>query len=227
MDQLRKSFKNNGVLHHAYALAGQYASVKDEVVVFLRDDCGFLVAQNSDVQFSFSETFGIDESRALEASAHRKAFASSGKFFIVGCETLTHEAQNALLKLFEDPPIQTTFFLIIPSHAQLFPTLRSRLYLLESESYGEEVNTSASAKFLAAVPGVRLELVSKMIEGKDRTQAVQFVNGLEELVYKSTSEERVEALRSLAKVRTYLPDRSSSLKLILEHLSLVLPVKKV
>jgi len=224
MDHLRSTYKRSQTLHHAYGIEGLYELVRGEVVAFLESDCGFRVVGNPDVQFLYHETFGIDESRSLDASAHRKALGATGKFFIAGCQTLTHEAQNALLKLFEDPPAQTTFFLIVPSHTQLLPTLRSRLYLLKK---GEErdVNTSAAQKFLKASPAERLEIVAKIVEGKDKAGATHLVNGLEEILYSRQGEERTVALKRLAQVRTYIPDRSSSLKLILEHLALTLPAR--
>lgn len=45
--------------------------------------------------------------------------------------TLTHEAQNALLKMLEEPPADTVFILTSPSVQQLLPTVRSRLQTID------------------------------------------------------------------------------------------------
>ena len=225
LEEIQTAFTRTRTLHHAYSIEGSWDAVRESIERFLANDVGVPVVANPDVQFLFVETLGIDESRSLEGAAHRKAYASVGKFFVTGCQTLTHEAQNALLKLFEDPPAQTIFFLIVPSHAQLLPTLRSRLYLISGQRRDTKEQTASAQAFLVAPPRKRMAMLTSIVENKNREEAVRLINALEvSLCRLPHSNERTEAIKQIYMVRKYILDRASSVKLLLEHLAITLPV---
>lgn len=54
---------------------------------------------------------------------------SSTKYIIIGSHEITDVAQNALLKLLEEPPLHIEFIIISPTKSILLPTVRSRLPL--------------------------------------------------------------------------------------------------
>ncbi len=98
--------------HHAYYIEGplsQFYDYKKIVKPFWA--CSF-------------EQFGIDEARELIALAGLKNFNEA--VFLVGAASITGEAQQALLKLFEEPQQGTVFVLVVP-HGVLLSTLRSRM----------------------------------------------------------------------------------------------------
>lgn len=225
MEEIKNVFARTKTLQHAYSIEGRWELLRGSLERLLTEDVGVSVTANPDVQCLFFETFGIDESRMLETSAHYKAYAPVGRFFIIGCQSFTHEAQNALLKLLEDPPARTTFFFIVPSHAELLPTLRSRLYLVsKTEMVADDADKETAAAFLNVSLRQRLELVADIIERKDRAEAVRLINGLEIMFFQcSQGENRLGALKQLRMVRRYLLDRAASLKLLLEHLAVTLP----
>ncbi len=80
-----------------------------------------------DLEGAPSREIRVDEVRAL---ARRLSFAQvfgRRKVAIVApAEALNERAQNALLKTLEEPPPQTTFFLITSQPDELLPTVRSR-----------------------------------------------------------------------------------------------------
>ena len=96
-------------LHHANLLIGGSEEAESYVRLFC-DDCGVKVANNPDFFAFRMDTFGIDEARELKILAARKAITTK-KIFLIAAERLTREAQNALLKTFEDPFPDTFFFL--------------------------------------------------------------------------------------------------------------------
>jgi len=49
------------------------------------------------------------------------------KYIIIETKKLSNVTQNSLLKLFEEPPKNITFILIVPSKSIVLPTIRSRL----------------------------------------------------------------------------------------------------
>ena len=56
------------------------------------------------------------------------------KIFIIETGFFTREAQNSLLKVFEEEPTEGThFFVFTPSAETLLPTLRSRMVILHQK----------------------------------------------------------------------------------------------
>ncbi len=171
------------------------------------------------------ERFGIDESRELIALASLKNFNEA--VFLIGAASISSEAQQALLKLFEEPQKGTVFILLIP-HGALLPTLKSRM-LLYPESIVEFSRSDLLAKqFLKMGGEERSDFIAKMLKDEEglKERVRDFVNALEEkLVDGHQMSLKVrEGLKDIAMVRDYLGDRSPSPKMLLEHLALSLPV---
>jgi len=73
----------------------------------------------------------VDDIRPVQDFLHHTAADGSWRVVIVdGAETLNRNAANALLKLLEEPPSNTVFFLTCPTPSALLPTIRSRCRLL-------------------------------------------------------------------------------------------------
>ena len=140
-------------LHHANLLVGTL----EEAEFYLRSLCGGLgieLPNNPDFFTLKAETFGIDEARELRVWSTRKAVTSS-KIFLILPARLTLEAQNALLKTFEEPFSNTYFFLSVREESLITPTLRSRMQAVRVS--GNSIFTSAVAeKFLSLSPKNRL-----------------------------------------------------------------------
>ncbi len=69
----------------------------------------------------------IDQVRRLQQRAMLRAVRGRYKvFFIEAVDTATRAAQNALLKVLEDPPGDTVFILIAHNETPLLPTIVSR-----------------------------------------------------------------------------------------------------
>ena len=227
-------------LHHAYGVSGNADMLVHQILRALEESVGFAAKGNPDFRAERHEVLGIDEARALKEAAERTAVTGGKKVFIVSARGITHQAQNALLKIFEEPPLGTHFFLIVPSLELLLPTLRSRMTLLRaSDSRGENQMLVETARFLAAPPAARLATVQTMLkaleeekkEKEDSTEALvekgkifAFLDDIERKLGED-SVKNSAALSELLEVKKYSRDRAPSLKLLLEHLALVLPRK--
>ena len=115
-------------LHHANLLVGTREDA-ESYLVSLCNNLGIKLANNPDFFAFRMHTFGIDEARELKLMSVRKALTSRKIFFIVSTR-LTFEAQDALLKTFEDPSPDTVFFLAVSEEAFIIPTLRSRMQVV-------------------------------------------------------------------------------------------------
>lgn len=80
---------------------------------------------NRVVIFNPVDEFKIEDARAVIAEAYISE--SSLKYLILASNTFNNIAQNALLKLLEEPPRNIAIIIITTSRSSLLPTIQSRL----------------------------------------------------------------------------------------------------
>lgn len=168
------------------------------------------------------ERFGIDEARELQALAALKNYTEG--VFLIGAASLTTEAQQALLKLFEEPQKGTVFIVMVP-HGVLLPTVKSRM-LEYPELIEADADTSGAKKFLKLSGKERSDFITKLLKDDEnqKERVRDFIHALEAELYKKVGDSKTrQALADIAMVRDYVRDRSPSLKMLLEHLALALP----
>lgn len=69
----------------------------------------------------------VDQIRNLRNEAHLTPMMSDGRVFIIDCaDTMNENAQNALLKVLEEPPQNVCFILLCENVGALLQTVRSR-----------------------------------------------------------------------------------------------------
>jgi hypothetical protein len=214
----------NGLSHHAFLLEGEISPTVSALREFLETEMNIITAGNPDFFQFVHETFGIDEGRNLKEMQSRHSFAEGGKkIFIIGANSFTLEAQNSLLKVFEEPTEGTHFFVLTPSARFFLPTLLSRVVCVFSES--EEKENDAE-KFLEKSYADRLLYALELKE--DPVRAKRFIENMTKYFYEKTPAEKrtpetVKILELLLRYRMYAYGRAPSLKNMLEHLALVLP----
>lgn len=210
--------------HHAYIYEGSQHE-REALAREARTRFGFAEGHDPDVHVRTFEKFGIDESRWLTDAATLKP-ASGRALYVLGIASITSEAQQALLKLFEEPQQGVVFVVLLP-HGLLLPTLRSRML-----AYPVRVASDEGAKdartFLALTGKERSEFIAKLLKDKDeegsKERVRDFVNALERALQAQVKEPASrDGLEDLAMVRDYLSDRAPSLKMLLEHLAVALP----
>ena len=81
------------------------------------------------------ENFKIEHAKAVVSEAYISE--SQTKYIILAALEFTAVAQNSLLKLFEEPPVNIEFILISPTKSNLLRTVRSRLPILKNRTLHE------------------------------------------------------------------------------------------
>ncbi|MEX0919359.1 MAG: hypothetical protein WDZ64_01250 [Parcubacteria group bacterium] len=208
-------------LHHAYLLIGDEADGESFLESF-SSLFGVRRFGNPDFHYSSVETFGIEDARELTRRASQKAFGEK-KFFFLIPSYLTLEAQNALLKTFEDPYPDTHFFLLMREEPLIESTLRSRMMLVDirgnsSRSESREKFEMDAKTFLKSSLRERLNFAKKFSD--EERHLSSFLDHLLLLLKKDASQGG--ALSKVYKARLFSDDRSASSRIIVEHLSLVL-----
>ena len=78
------------------------------------------------------DDFKIEDAKEVIAEAYRSE--EDTKTLILGAKSFTIPAQNALLKILEEPPRNIVFILLAPNKSTFLPTVRSRLSLAQEHT---------------------------------------------------------------------------------------------
>lgn len=215
-------YKKTNNLHHAYAIEGEKKSILSELYYFFENELKIQTKANPDFYFNEFENFSIDNGRELKDYAFRKSVDGNIRIFVIVISSITTEAQNALLKLFEEPTKGIHFFIITQSSKIFLPTLRSRFNIIsQGQSLGNATENILVDKFLKAVKSERIKLFDNIIKEKNKEEALNFLNNLEAVLYKNKTKD-TEIFEILQKSRSYLRGRAPSIKMILENISISL-----
>ncbi len=85
------------------------------------------------------KSIGIETVREIRASVYIKPNDLDFKFYIIShADCLTVHAQNALLKLIEEPPRNVYFWLLCENVTALLPTIRSRAAIARMQIFSAE-----------------------------------------------------------------------------------------
>lgn len=199
------------MMHHALLVEGRY----EWALTCLPDVCRI---EGVDVIHYRGVRMGIDEVRMLTGAAHQTPFELSARHFVLAYGDITREAQNALLKIFEDPPHTARFYLVIEERETLLPTLRSRMVAYDTER--TEHDALAASAFMSSSYAERLTRIAERTTKKDEVWCEKVFRAIEG--YAATSEDTT-LMRAVVSLRPYFRTPGASKKMILEHLSLMLP----
>ena len=220
--------------HHAFVIEAEAEEGIAAAQAWAKKELGMKIENNPDVVVRQYGLLSVEDARRVSELAASVAFAGDTKVIIIAASRAYHEAQNALLKLFEEPPPGTYLFLIMPTLGGLLPTLRSRIQILDSHvgrstSYIPEM----AEEFMKATKEKRSALIKKLASGSDeeerrenREAALAIINGIEAAACRDrgfTKPPIAQLLGDIAALRGDLFYRGAPVRMILEHLSLVTP----
>jgi len=122
----------------------------------------------------------VSQAREIIADAYVLPNESEGKAYIINdADSMNLSAQNALLKLLEEPPSYAYFFLLASSPRTLLPTVRSRLahVNLPPEEKTPAVQSEATGHFLSSLDSGSMALAEfcVSIEKLDRDSMREFL----------------------------------------------------
>lgn len=182
---------------------------------------GMEVAGNADIYVREYRYFSVDDARALRERASLRPVGDR-RVFVVVAPDMNHNAQNALLKMLEEPAADAVFFFVVPAPEMLLATFRSRAQILALPH--EEAEHSVDAKaFLAAAPQERLEMLKPLLEKdeddkRDIGKIIGFLSSLEQRLGK-----KPDGLHAIYRARKYIGDKGALVKPLLEQVALLVP----
>lgn len=210
-------------MSHAYLLAGDpnltgriARETAGKILNFNEDE----LHTHPDFFYQKAESLGIKDSHEIRRQASIRPFMGEKKVFIIETLSLTLESENALLKIMEEPPESTHFFILVPSVEIIIPTLRSRFSIIELAAPAESKlkHEDLLNKFVSASPKKRLDLMKDFFE-KEKAEVIEFLNELEVVLRNKKS---FKAVGEVERVKNFLLNPTGSQKMILEHLALTI-----
>ncbi len=175
-------------------------------------------SEGADVMHYRGIRMSIDEVRALIQEAYRTPMNASERIFVLAYPDFTHEAQNALLKLLEEPPQTARFYIVTPRAGDLLETVRSRLIHEKTEK--SSGYSEAHSDFFRLTYAERLEHIATHIQKKDDAWVASLMRALE--VWAHEQKDRA-FIKSFLELQSFFYTQGASKKMILEHLALMLP----
>lgn len=164
----------------------------------------------------------IDTVRNLINQAYQQPCYKGGvKAVVVITNQILLEAQNALLKILEEPPAHTNFYFVVSDHTRLLPTLRSRFSV---GAHKDTVDTSVAHTFMYTPLRNRLEMIAERTSARDMVWQKALLSGLEKIGTTQTIPQR--SVKEILFIQQHINGPGSSAKMLLEHLALLLPYKK-
>lgn len=133
----------------------------------------------------FKGSVSIDAVRKISPFMHMTASFNGWRVVIVDdADTMTTEAQNAILKILEEPPPKAILLLVCHRPGMMIPTIRSRCRVLHFQPLNKDVFTNLARRL---EPGLRDADVATLhaITGGSAGQAVRLIEeGGLEIIYK-------------------------------------------
>ena len=116
------------------------------------------------------DVIGVEAVRSVTAAMNLTAADGGRRAIVVDCaDEMNVQAANALLKLLEEPPDRTTFFMVAHRPSALLPTIRSRCRVLRLRPLGAadmaRVLDRPDAGALAALAGGSVGEALRLAEG--------------------------------------------------------------
>lgn len=220
-------------LYHSYIVEAD----PNETAIPLREffeKRGDIVAGSMDTLCQSYDSFTMDDSVFLKDWHSHKGSTDGKRICILGAKSINREAEQSLLKMLEEPAVNTHFFLVVPNALFLLETIRSRAQIVKVVNEEDQIFIKNATKFISASPKERIDFVAEMIKeykddegsGNLRFNATKLINELEKILYEKfkikKSEDLQFILKELHQSREFLSTPGASVKMLLEHIALVL-----
>jgi DNA polymerase III gamma/tau subunit len=128
VDMLRGIMSADVVGHHSFMFTGPSGCGKTTLALIVKDMLG---CDDKDFKYlNTSNTRGIDTIREIDNLVRLRPMGGKVKFYLLDeCHKLTNEAQNALLRLLEQPPKFAYFALCTTEPEKLLDTIHTRCHI--------------------------------------------------------------------------------------------------
>ena len=183
-------------------------------------DSNFSIKTHPDIlYFEVESKLGIEQARKIKEHLFFKPYVAKGKVVVLeDASLLTLEAQNALLKILEEPPLNTLIILGAPNDSTFIPTILSRCevaYLVTTSDVERSKYTKDIEQLLKSDIAERFEYIEKL---KDKGE---FLNALLEYFHQQLPSHKNFTAELLEAEKW--ANQNVNIRAILEYLMLIMP----
>lgn len=184
-----KKRKLNNSFSHANLIVGDDGIGKSVIAKYLSNNIINLKdnAESVDIvrYYPSSSSFGVDDVRMIIDEVNKKPYEGDKKVLILyKCDKMTTQAQNALLKTIEDPPIGVYLILLSDSLEAILDTIQSRCQVYKLTPLSKE-------EILEYI-----QINFPNVEYNDRYAALAFSTGIPGKVDRFINDEKLKELRN-------------------------------
>jgi len=221
-------------LYHSYVVEGDTFATSEELIALLKNR-GLITADSHNLFWGKYDSFSVADSQEIRIwHNERPSKKGDKKICILSASFINHDAERTLLKMIEEPKDDTHFFIVVPDASALLDTIRSRVHVIKLSHYGDKDWEVKAQEFINKDLKSRFDIIDKLIklykndEGNNnlRAQAIKFLNELEKILFEKFKNNKNDpkislALREIEEKRVFLNYPGASVKMILEHLALM------
>ena len=221
-------------LYHSYIVESSDTDTVFQLQKFLEEK-GYINKNSSDLLCQSYDSFSISDSHIIKEWHSESGVDSKKRICIIGTKFINHDAERTLLKILEEPAVNTHFFIVIPNSLMLLDTIRSRAHIVKIEDKKDNLIIKNANEFISLKLKDRIDMIAKIIKDNEnnddsgglRNSATILVNNLEQIFYQKFKENKNDeqiqfVLEELKNSREYLSLPGCSPKMILEHIALVI-----
>lgn len=179
----------------------------------------------------FEKAMGIEDVRDIQKKILLKPFKGKTKAVIIQAyENITPEAQNALLKVLEEPPANTIIIISTQKKELLLPTINSRCKIIELKNNNLTLSKDEYAQYLNILislseEGIGYKLKLAQDISKSKEEAIVWLEKMAIFVRKKLVESYNDPkypnfLKTLQKTYTVIKSTNVSQRIALENLFL-------
>ena len=173
------------------------------------------------IKHFFTDDFNIEDAHAVTKEAY--IAENESKYIIISANTFNQFAQNSLLKLFEEPPKNIIFIIIVKSKSILLPTIRSRLPIEYIKIKNEKIVLDIDLKSMSYQDIFEFLKNNKFMKKEELKKVVQ------EILHQAITELKIDFLESELEMfdkLLILSEQNSRSSTILSYLLLLIYRKK-
>lgn len=141
-EKLKNFFKKeleHGNLSYGYILEGDKFMGKSYIARNIADEITIPIYINEVLPGEDRKLLQVEDIRALREDAYSQTFSNQKKVYIIpNADAMTVSAQNAFLKVLEEPPQECVFILLAVNRQNLLETIRSRCTLVVLSRYSDK-----------------------------------------------------------------------------------------
>lgn len=164
----------------------------------------------------------IDDSRKFRELQSGR-WSAGKRWLVIVCDQMVNEAEQALLKILEEPARGVQIFIITPQPEKFLPTVRSRCHIIYPKIDDKRL-TSLGSKFLALSRAERLIQLEKILSADDgREKLVDLVADIEFCLTQKKENQQMISIKQILLVREWMRIAHVSPKFIGQFLAVTLP----